>query len=139
MRLLNSKTFALVEFLGDNIPPYAILSHTWGNEEVTLRDMQDVVKCSTMDGFKKVSACCRQAAEMDELDWVWVDTCCIDKTSSAEMSEAINSMFTWYKTASVCYAYLNDVLPLDPFLNETAFSHSRWFTRGWTLQVCNAL
>ncbi|CAN8098101.1 unnamed protein product [Discula destructiva] len=134
MRLLNTKTLELADFVGDDIPPYAILSHTWSEEEVTLRDMQDSGKRSTMLGFDKIISCCKQAGEVDELDWVWVDTCCIDKTSSAELSEAINSMFTWYKKAVVCYAYLSDVPPLDPFINEMAFSRSRWFTRGWTLQ-----
>ena len=55
------------------------------------------------------------------------DLCCIDKTSSAELSEAINSMYRWYQESGVCYAYLADVPP-------NAFSKSRWFTRGWTLQ-----
>lgn len=135
MRLLNSTTLELAEFMGDDVPPYAILSHTWGKDEVTLRDIQDPTKRKDDSRFAKIRACCKQAAEVDKLDWVWIDTCCIDKTSSAELSEAINSMFVWYKEASVCYAYLSDVPPLDPFLDVAEFSRSRWFTRGWTLQV----
>jgi hypothetical protein len=70
-------------------------------------------------------------------EYVWVDTCCIDKTSSAELSEAINSMFSWYQKADVCYVYLSDYLfpaRKDNSLDEEFFKNSRWFTRGWTLQ-----
>jgi hypothetical protein len=59
-------------------------------------------------------------------------SCCIDKTSSAELSEAINSMFRWYKNAAVCYVYLSDVSRSDDL--TPSMSKSRWFTRGWTLQ-----
>jgi hypothetical protein len=67
-----------------------------------------------------------------------VDTCCIDKKSSAELSEAINSMFRWYKNAAVCYAYLSDVRitgdKRDSLPQILGFEQSKWFTRGWTLQ-----
>ncbi len=67
--------------------------------------------------------------------YIWIDSCCIDKTSSAELSEAINSMYTWYQNAAVSYAFLADV-PSDqnPRADNSAFRQSRWFTRGWTLQ-----
>lgn len=86
-------------------------------------------------GYAKIEGCCRRAVEQG-VDYVWVDTCCIDKRSSAELSEAINSMYNWYKQAVVCYAYLVDVPPGDilPSLDGSAFRRSRWFTRGWTLQ-----
>jgi len=72
---------------------------------------------------------------MDGYEWVWIDTYCIDKSSSAELSEAINSMFGWYKKSAICYAYLADVPSNgDPQVPQSAFSKSRWFTRGWTLQ-----
>jgi len=131
MRLLQiheSGTFSLVEKFGDNIPPYAILSHTWGtpNEEVSFRDMQ-TGSGENKRGYRKLLFCGKQAAD-DGLRYFWVDTCCIDKTSSAELSEAINSMYMWYGAAEVCYAYLADVP------SNCTFQNSRWFERGWTLQ-----
>lgn len=177
MRLLNvnAQKLELVEFFGDQIPPYAILSHTWGEEEVTFQDLQSGQYEHKL-GYRKIRLTCRQA-RLDGLIWCWVDTCCIDKSSSAELSEAINSMFNWYARAQVCYAYLADVrcnmcptsgsiaelfTELDPASgivnsNSTAtnttllescqlrsrvpcanqnlaFSKSRWFQRGWTLQ-----
>jgi hypothetical protein len=64
-----------------------------------------------------------------------MDTCCIDKSSSAELSEAINSMFQWYSNADLCYAYQSDVdSSEDPSLGSSTFQKSRWFTRGWTRQ-----
>lgn len=92
-----------------------------------------------MRGFSKIKATCRQA-QTDGLDCAWIDTCCIDKTSSAELGEAINSMFKWYRKAKVCYAFLEDVSSygIGPPLKGTncaGFGQSRWFTRGWTLQV----
>ncbi|KAK8876865.1 HET-domain-containing protein [Apiospora arundinis] len=80
-----------------------------------------------MRGYEKISMCQNQALT-EGIDWVWVDTCCIDKQSSAELSEAINSMYRWYKQSYICYAYLQDVSHLEEI------EHSRWFTRGWTLQ-----
>jgi len=86
-------------------------------------------------GYTKIERCCDQAVG-DGFEYVWIDTCCIDKSSSAELSEAINSMYMWYKNAKVCYAYLADVEPLlKTSLSPLAqFEKSRWFTRGWTLQ-----
>ena len=132
MRLLNTTSLELVEFFGDHVPQYAILSHTWEDEEVSFQYIRDPA-CRGLRGFAKITACCRQAKE-DELDWVWIDTCCIDKLSSSELSEAINSMYRWYVNAAVCYVYLFDVSPLDPFLDERRFAAARWFTRGWCLQ-----
>lgn len=109
MRLINVNTFELHEFYGNDIPKYGILSHTWGEDEVSLQDLQagkglDKNKA----GYRKIVLACKQAKK-DEMDWAWVDTCCIDKTSSAELSEAINSMYRWYKESGACYAYLSDV------------------------------
>jgi hypothetical protein len=106
MHLLNIKTHRLEEFFDESIPPYAILSHTWGADEVLYSHICEA-------GYKpgssaKVDGCCTQAAR-DGLDYVWIDTCCIDKSSSAELSEAINSMFAWYRDSVVCYAFLADV------------------------------
>ena len=107
MRLLNTKTCTLREFFGENIPPYAIFSHRWEEEEVTFRDLNEGRK-RILKGYSKILGLCIQA-EKDSLNWAWIDTCCIDKSSSAELTEAINSMFKWYRNAYVCYAYLSDV------------------------------
>ncbi|KAI0136464.1 heterokaryon incompatibility protein-domain-containing protein [Xylariales sp. AK1849] len=146
MRLINTTTFETKEFMGTGaIPDYAILSHTWEDDEVSFQDMQDQRKASAKKGFRKVSELCRQSVE-DDLHWAWMDTCCIDKTSSAELTEAINSMFKWYASSKVCYAYVSDVSSRDDWagLVETATTDSRedqktdvkprWFSRGWTLQ-----
>jgi hypothetical protein len=113
------------------ITPYAILSHTWGqdDEEVNFEDLKNG-SGKTKDGYKKLQFCGEQATR-DGLQYFWVDTCCIDKSSSAELSEAINSMFQWYKGAYVCYAYLVDISMSS---STASFGDSRWFTRGWTLQ-----
>ena len=133
MRLLQIKNgggFTLTEFFA-NFPPYAILSHTWGapGEEVTFQDLvNDTGQNKT--GYKKIQFCGQRALD-DGLQYFWCDMCCIDKTSSAELTEAINSMFRWYRNAARCYVYLQDVSKQDP---EEVFRSSRWFTRGWTLQ-----
>ncbi|TBU26281.1 HET-domain-containing protein [Dichomitus squalens] len=82
----------------------------------------------------KIREACRVAREAG-YDYLWIDSCCIDKTSSSELSEAINSMYLWYGIAKECYAYLADVPPgEDPRSADSRFRLSRWFTRGWTLQ-----
>lgn len=116
-------------------PSYAILSHTWERDEVSYRDMQDLSVAQRKRGFKKIEMCCRQAA-VDGYKWAWVDTCCIDQTSSAELSEAINSMYKWYESSMVCYAYLSDVYYAEGFKQKinSKSAAPRWFKRGWTLQ-----
>ncbi|RDW72205.1 hypothetical protein BP5796_08239 [Coleophoma crateriformis] len=120
------------EFVDDNIPRYAILSHTWGadREEVTYQDLVDGTGINK-SGYKKIYFCGEQARR-DGLQHFWVDTCCIDKKNSVELSEAINSMFSWYQKSSKCYVYLSDVSTNGN--HQSAFQESRWFTRGWTLQ-----
>jgi ankyrin repeat protein len=129
------------DLAGDSIPPYAILSHTWGavTEEVVLQDLMNNTG-KDKPGYKKISFCGERASR-DGLQYFWVDTCCIDKTNSTELAEAINSMFRWYRNSTKCYVYLSDVSISDhdqaePSLQswEPAFRRSRWFTRGWTLQ-----
>jgi hypothetical protein len=135
MRLLHTQTLELGEFLENATPAYAILSHTWEQEEVTYQDMQGP-NTKQKAGYIKIQRCCEQAAR-DGYEYVWIDTCCIDKSSSAELSEAINSMYVWYKNAKTCYAYLADVEPAVKTQSSTwpnSFRLSRWFTRGWTLQ-----
>ena len=121
---------------------YAILSHTWGEGEQSFQEVQAIGRTCRAAGTNprdavspKIRGCCLRA-ESDGYDWVWIDSCCIDKTSSTEMSEAINSMFRWYQQAEVCYAYLQDVPKNAGRVTESnsAFRRSRWHTRGWTLQ-----
>jgi len=131
MRLINCTTLQLEEFFGSDIPPYAILSHTWGDEEVTFADLPlNQPTTVARAGYRKITFTCAQAI-YDGLNYAWIDTCCIDKSSSSELSEAINSMFAWYRDSDRCYAYLSDVLEAN--MDEN-FPGSRWFTRGWTLQ-----
>ncbi|KAI8180571.1 Vegetative incompatibility protein HET-E-1 [Colletotrichum sp. SAR 10_86] len=132
MRLLNARTIAVEDFSSRRVPPYAILSHTWEDGEVTLQDMERQT-ASAKAGYAKILASCEQTLR-DNLDYIWVDTCCIDKTSSAELSEAINAMFRWYQDSTICYAFLSDVPSDTDFDESSAFAKSRWFTRGWTLQ-----
>lgn len=130
MRLLNIETLKLETFLGE-APPYAILSHTWGEGEVTLQDL-DSDGLEEKPGWRKIVGFCQTVKKhlSDPPRYAWVDTCCIDKTSSAELSESINAMFRWYKESQCCFAYLQDVT----FENLGELEQSRWFTRGWTLQ-----
>jgi len=143
MRLLQFNKdgdFCLTEFFEDDIPKYAILSHRWEAGEVTFKDLTDGTSKGKA-GYGKIQFCGEQARH-DKLEYFWVDTCCIDKSSSAELSEAINSMFRWYREAARCYVYLSDVSKADQKASDTsagcswesAFRASKWFTRGWTLQ-----
>jgi hypothetical protein len=137
MRLLRREDdgeLTLAEFLGSSIPRYAILSHTWGSDsdEISLKDLvENFEGIKKKRGYQKLMFCIDQARR-DHLEYVWIDTCCIDRSSSAELSEAINSMFHWYQEASRCYVYLSDVSSGSESRQE--FQNSRWFTRGWTLQ-----
>jgi hypothetical protein len=138
--------------LSEEIPPYAILSHTWGKQEVVFDDLKDInnvegINAQGKEGYRKIQFCAKQA-KLDGLDHFWVDTCCIDKANNTELSEAINSMFRWYQNAKKCYVYLSDVeydtLDADgeSFPRwKPAFRKSKWFTRGWTLQelLCSCL
>ncbi|KAF2636549.1 HET-domain-containing protein, partial [Massarina eburnea CBS 473.64] len=152
MYLLNTSTLKLKSFLED-IPPYVILSHTWGDGEVTFDDI-DQPRAKEMKGYSKITGCCKQAV-LDGFEWVWIDTCCIDKRSSSDLSEAINSMYAWYWRAEICYVHLSDVYTderdyethqtslwmkiayFESLLlryDTTIIHNARWFTRGWTLQ-----
>jgi hypothetical protein len=140
IRLLQRKHDGEIVFrepTSSDVPAYAILSHTWGKEEVSFQDMEASAGMGKA-GWKKIEFCAKQAAA-DGLEYFWIDTCCIDKRNAVELSAAINSMFRWYQKAARCYAYLMDVSTLDAGGHEQrvweeAFRKSRWFTRGWTLQ-----
>lgn len=161
MRLLNTTTLKFEDFHGIPEEPYAILSHRWGDEEITYKDLkafhkvqkqlermkpyervvgrsnQYVVSASRRystkmrrrAGFRKIVAFCKRARQRG-LRLAWVDTCCIDKRSSAELSEAINSMYQWYRSARECYVWLEDCHADDP----VSLGRCQWFSRGWTLQ-----
>lgn len=151
MRLIKTRTGSLEEFFDTQRPAYAILSHTWGNDELSYFDLlylsssfppdiMGTVKAllrsprRDSEGYLKLEACCR-VAKSRGLDWLWIDTCCIDKSSSAELSEAINSMWSWYRDAAECYVYLSDVdFSSVDATGGPLLDHARWFTRGWTLQ-----
>ncbi|KAJ5975266.1 hypothetical protein N7481_008973 [Penicillium waksmanii] len=77
--------------------------------------------------WQKIQSFCKKARD-DEFEFAWIDTCCINKDSSAELSEAINSMFQWYRQATKFYVYLADVNDVKQL------ARSEWFRRGWTLQ-----
>lgn len=152
MYLINAARLRLERFDDEaKLPPHAILSHTWGQAEVTF-ELFTSLPLESSAGLLKIQKTCEQALK-DGIFYAWVDTCCcIDKRSSAELSEAINSMFRWYEGASICYAYLEDVTEsndrersIDAYgipselwaannVDEKSLAASRWFTRGWTLQ-----
>jgi hypothetical protein len=176
MRLLNAATLDFKFFNDDELPPYSILSHTWGSEEVCYQELEYVQKRLSLTrelhenavyvaaleaaaalegldsaefirqraGYRKIEQTARLARESG-LDWFWVDTCCIDKSSSAELQEAINSMYRWYKISTRCVVVLEDVeLHQNSMEQPTSvltkdeltviLCKSRWITRGWTLQ-----
>lgn len=144
MRLLRHKPaggFELSNFNTDDLPPYAILSHTWAEGEEVTYDELVAGEGKNKAGYAKLRFCWERAAK-DGVSYFWVDTCCIDKRNSNELSTALNSMFRWYQRATKCYVYLSDVHVPDEVIDaqafritwEDAFRRSRWFTRGWTLQ-----
>ncbi|KAI1260722.1 HET-domain-containing protein [Xylariaceae sp. FL1019] len=113
MRLINCRTLSLEEYI-EGIPPYAVLSHTWSDGEVSLQDLSNLSTTAELPGYRKITQTCSRALQQG-IEYAWIDTCCIDKTSSAELSEAINSMFAWYRNAIVCYAWLSDYSPDEDF------------------------
>ncbi|KAF2720019.1 hypothetical protein K431DRAFT_321340 [Polychaeton citri CBS 116435] len=132
MRLLNIKSLEFAEFGDDNRPAYVIASHRWlSDSEATFQDVRDR-RNTDSQGYQKVGAYANYIRNsMYPVEWLWIDTCCIDKDSAAELSEAINSMFEWYHSAELCLAYLTDVNAVG---DRSSFKKSEWFKRGWTLQ-----
>ncbi|OAL53839.1 HET-domain-containing protein [Pyrenochaeta sp. DS3sAY3a] len=145
MRLLKLvdgfELFHLVDFDADEVPDYAILSHTWGpkRDEISLQDIQHNV-AHIKSSYSKLQFCA-QCLRKHSLQYIWVDSCCIDQSNSVELMTAINSMFRYYQNASICFVYLADVSGFDASRNpveesvwHAGFGNSRWFKRGWTLQ-----
>jgi hypothetical protein len=140
LKLSKEGSFGLESFQEDQAPPFAILSHTWSSEpddEVKIQDIRDGT-FSSKPGFQKLLFCSKQA-EQDNLSYFWIDSISIDQSNHVELSEAINSMFRWYRKAAKCYVYLSDVVVYtregEAHVEwDSAFRNTRWFTRGWTLQ-----
>lgn len=141
MRLLNVDSLDIESSFGQT-KPYVILSHRWSPHEVEVKfedyasvkdKIKDQITKPQVDdpttGISKIAKACLQCRNL-KLRYLWIDTCCIDKRSTSEESESINSMFSWYKEAEICLVYLPDIGKGFP----KAFSESEWFTRGWTLQ-----
>ncbi|THU93628.1 HET-domain-containing protein [Dendrothele bispora CBS 962.96] len=139
--LIDTKSLELVDIKHrdkQNAPPYAILSHRWfRGEEVTLQEFQLLNRTiesetdpkTSKSGYKKIHSACSQA-QQNGLDYIWVDTCCIDKTSHGDVARNIKSMYAYYQNSKVCYVYLADV-DMGVWAD---FLESQWFKRGWTLQ-----
>ncbi|KAF4627339.1 hypothetical protein G7Y89_g10817 [Cudoniella acicularis] len=134
MWLINTTTLARSAVIDSESCTYAILSHTWADGEVTFQEFAQLSHARTKPGFSKIEQTCQLARERG-IEYAWVDTCCIDKSSSAELSEAINSMFRWYKNSAACFVFLSD-LPDAIVKREmrNSLPNCRWFARGWTLQ-----
>jgi hypothetical protein len=132
MRLLHVESLEFSEFSEANRPSYVAASHRWdANSEATFQDFKNRQK-TTNDGCKKVEAFARYVREnVSSIKWLWIDTCCINKESAAELSEAVNLMFEWYRSAELCIAYLADVEVAE---DKSSLANSVWFNRGWTLQ-----
>lgn len=138
MRLLNIKTMQVVSFPNrqiSDIPDYAILSHRWGPEEVTFHEMQNKpTGIYDKKGYEKIRKCC-EIASSTGFEFIWIDTCCIDKTNKLELTSTLASMFQYYRNSQVCYTYMADVSSSDnPYDAGSDFRTSTWFKRGWTLQ-----
>ncbi|EJF55749.1 HET-domain-containing protein, partial [Dichomitus squalens LYAD-421 SS1] len=142
MRLLNTRTGRFHWFEDPRHVRYAILSHVWSKDKHNPeKTYQDVLRFESEvpEGepiLSKLSSKLRRFCEVSHengFEFGWADSCCIDKTSSSELSEAITSMYDWYRYAAVCYAFLHDVRK-DPEFWRGDFCNSEWFTRGWTLQ-----
>ncbi|KAI8634315.1 heterokaryon incompatibility protein-domain-containing protein [Xylariaceae sp. FL1651] len=139
MRLINVRDYMFHEYPNTTPPPYAILSHTWQDKEASYQDMVSaqkitnrIARCDRISRFWKIRRTCSLVGTKHHLEYVWIDSCCINKQDSVENSTAINSMFDWYKGAKVCIVFLQDVSLAGYW--EQEFRDCRWPTRGWTLQ-----
>ncbi|KAK5701876.1 hypothetical protein LTR97_004694 [Elasticomyces elasticus] len=159
MRLLNTTTLEFEEFFDTEQirSQYSILSHCWSQDPKNLEVTHQAYLSKTYDengaGYQKIRRCCELSRERG-FEYTWIDTCCVDKTSSAELSETINSMFAWYRDSAECFVFMDDLavnalpdieevdaegrwtqgLGLVVIRDVYAFTSNRWFARGWTLQ-----
>ena len=137
MRLLHTTNIRQQEFSDGEVPKYAILSHRWVEDEEITNQAFNEGRLLDRPGWAKIQRSCKIAKSLKH-DWIWIDTCCIDRSSSTELSEAINSMFYWYRNAEVCLTYLCDVRKDSnssrTFKIKGSSKDSEWFRRGWTLQ-----
>ncbi|KAH9924983.1 heterokaryon incompatibility protein-domain-containing protein, partial [Epithele typhae] len=145
MRLLETTTGKFFEVSNHLAVPYAILSHTWeASGEQSYDELRRITSTSSFSSVEvdtgisdKIKNACALARAHGHR-YLWIDSCCIDKSSSAELSEAINSMYAWYRDASICYSFLADVdvpaFDAGRTASGSPFHRARWFTRGWTLQ-----
>ncbi|XXH01754.1 hypothetical protein Hte_008115 [Hypoxylon texense] len=149
IRLINTQTFALEEFRNESdvYGKYAILSHRWSESEVSFQNMnnEDFRRKladsaephlrSSHCGFTKIRETCRLAWDLYGLKYAWIDSCCINRDHHDEKLAAINSMFRWYKKASVCIVHLFEHEDPSRFpTRDATISSESWFRRGWTLQ-----
>ncbi|KAK3623731.1 hypothetical protein LTR56_014697 [Elasticomyces elasticus] len=135
MRLLNVQTLNFTEFSSD-VPKYVIASHRWtAGSEAKTKDVEKR-RNTHSSGYKKVEGFAKYARDcIADVEWFWIDTCCVNQESSQEVNEAVNSMFSWYANAEMCLVYLADVdKPLHEDECLPRLQASEWFTRGWTLQ-----
>jgi Heterokaryon incompatibility protein (HET) len=135
MRLINTEEYQIHDFFDTlSIPRYAILSHCWAADEVCFRDLRDPSLASEKLGLQKVKEFCLRAGYLG-FQWLWIDTACVDRSSSAELSEAINSMFSWFRQSQACIVYLGDVEYVEDIEEqEKKIRQSQWMRRSWTLQ-----
>ena len=135
MRLINVYTLEIEKFVEDEIPEYSILSHTWGLDEASFEQwtQHSNPAKSTRPGFVKVLSAC-SLSRREGFKYTWVDTVCINKSNMEELTEALNSMFKWYRASAVCYAYLEDLQRHPTAIRMKNLPFCRWFSRGWTLQ-----
>ncbi|KAF5366450.1 hypothetical protein D9758_009727 [Tetrapyrgos nigripes] len=137
LRFIDVSTLRLVEFNKEEIiPPYAILSHRWTEEEVVYKEFLNPEESRTKMGYQKILGACRQALQ-DDIHLIWVDTCCINQGDPADIAANITSMYAYYQNAEVCYVYLNDVIKRRDICygrNEFGQMGSDWLKRGWTMQ-----
>ena len=136
MRLIDccSEPLQMIDFLGRPPHAFAILSHTWDSEEVTFQAFHHLAARTVAKGWTKIEQTCLEVQRCG-FNYVWIDSCCIDKTNNAELTESINSMFQWYSDAALCLVYLSDFdHSASPSEWNAMLRGARWFKRGWTLQ-----
>ncbi|THV01249.1 HET-domain-containing protein [Dendrothele bispora CBS 962.96] len=148
-RMINTYSLKLKDFEdGVSIPHYAILSHTWGAEEIGYHDFDQLFfedsenwsvfvegvemyeqhqGTKAKPAYHKIVEACIKALS-DGVEYLWVDTCCIDQEDQTDVHRNVKNMYSYYRNSRICYAYLVDMG------HQSSFGQSRWFTRGWTLQ-----